>query len=131
MTLRWNSQITIISGHAPTKWTWSESKWQFSWWIKYLPISSSVYVCIKFPMIHRQRFWQILKSPTIERPVSLWENSKPISVFHHQPDKNNHMWTLEYPDGIHRAQVDLILLIEIYRNSIRKFRSHSTVVLKL
>lgn len=74
---------------------------------------------------------QITKSPMIERPVSLRENSQPISAFHHQPDKNNHMWILEYPDGIHRAQVDLILLIEIYRNSIQKFRSHSTVVLKL
>ena len=59
--------------------------------------------------------------------VSLCENIKLISAFYRQPHKNNHMWTWEHPDDIHKAQVDHILLGGKWRNSIRKCRAYSTV----
>ena len=36
------------------------------------------------------------------------------------------MWTWEHPDGIHRAQIDHILLRRKWRNSIQKSRTFST-----
>ena len=39
------------------------------------------------------------------------------------------MWTWEHPDGVHRAQIDHILLRGKWKNSIRKCRAYSSVEL--
>ena len=61
------------------------------------------------------------------RLVSLCEISRLISTFHRQRRRNSYMWTWEHPEGVHKVQIDHILLRGKWRNSVRNCRAYSTV----
>ena len=141
MTLRCNPQITIISAYAPTELAQVEAKDSFydelHTTISSIPAQNFLLVLgdfnarigktfhESFPQTIGRYFYHQETNDNGERLVSLCEISKLISTFHRQPHRNSHMWTWEHPDGVHKAEIDHILLREKWRNC----RTYSTAEL--
>ena len=145
MTLRCNPQITIISVYTLTELAQVEAKDSFydelHTTISSIPAHSFLLVLGDFnahigktshessPQTIGRYFYHQETNDNSERFISLCEISRLISTFHCQPHRNSHMWTWEHPDGVHKAQIDHILLGGKWRNSVRTCRAYSIVEL--